>query len=322
MIALRDKLVVALGGNALIRTGEDPTIATQSRNVAKAMRALVPLVRRGNRLIVTHGNGFQVGNILIRVEEALGKAYPIPLELCVAESQGEIGFMLEQALQNALLEQGLQRPVLSVLTSVVVDARDPAFAAPSKPIGPAYTDRQAAALKRRGFAMTKEPRRGWRKLVASPQPLEIDDVEVLRWLLRRDVVVIAAGGGGVPVIRKGRRLVGAPAVIDKDRASAVLAHDVGARHMLILTGESCVYRDYATDRQRPLRRLGIAEAERYLADGQFPPGSMGPKVEASIDFVRRGRGRSVLITDAEHLGRTLQGRAGTTITRSTRKASR
>jgi len=306
-------VVVALGGNALVRSGEAPSLATQFHNVGLAMRALVPLVENGNRVVVTHGNGFQVGNILIRVEQALGKAYALPLEVCVAESQGELGYMIEQSLQNALAERDIHRPVVSVLTQVVVDPDDPAFDHPTKPVGPGYDDAAAEQLRKRGHMLTFEKGRGWRRLVPSPRPIEIDDVAILHTLLEHGAIVVAAGGGGVPVIRVDGKLHGVAAVIDKDLASATLATSIGAQHMLILTGEPCVYRDYREPEQQRLPELDVAQAREYAAAGQFPPGSMGPKIEAAIEFLEAG-GTSVVITSAEQLARALAGEAGTRIT--------
>jgi carbamate kinase len=319
MIQSGETILVALGGNALVREGEESSIATQFRNVQKAMRAILPLIRNGNQLVITHGNGFQVGNILIRVEEALGKAYPIPLEVCVAESQGELGYMIEQSLQNVLVEQGIRMPVASVLTQVIVDPDDPAFEHPTKPIGPAYSDAQASELRKQGFELVNDPSRGWRKLVASPRPVEIDDVQILQLLLQNGVVVIAAGGGGIPVVRDaGNTLRGVPAVIDKDLASSTLALAIGAAHLVILTDVQAVYLDYLEPEQRALRTLSVEDAEGYAAAGQFPAGSMGPKIEAAIQFLRGG-GKSVIITASEALSDALVGKAGTTITRTIRK---
>jgi carbamate kinase len=309
-------VVVALGGNALVRPGEPPTIGTQFRNAHAAMRAVVPLLVDETRVVVTHGNGFQVGNILIRVEEALGKAYSLPLEVCVAESQGELGYLLEQALHNALVEIGVPRPVVSVLTQVVVDAGDAAFAQPTKPVGPVFPGELAAELRRAGLALTEEPGGGVRRVVPSPRPLEITDVEPIAWLLERNAVVIAAGGGGIPVVRSPQGLLhGVPAVIDKDHASGLLARSIGAQRLLILTGEPAVYLDYRTDRQRPLRTLTPADARRHSSAGHFPRGSMGEKVEAAVEFVERG-GELAIITSAERLDAALRGEDGTTIRRT------
>lgn len=310
-----ETIVVALGGNALVQPGESPTIGAQFRRAHAAMQAIAPLVAAGHRLVIAHGNGLQIGHILIRVEQALGKAYALPLEVCVAESQGEIGYVLEQALHNALADAGLRRPVVGVLTQVVVDPRDPAFAHPTKPVGPAFDRRGAEDLRRAGFAVVEEPGRGWRKVVASPQPLEIVDVEPVGWLLERGAVVIAAGGGGIPVARQADgRLRGVPAVIDKDFASALLARAVGAQRLLILTGEPAVFLDYRQPGQRPLRALDPAEARRHAQAGHFPAGSMGPKVAAAVDYVERSGGQA-LITSVARLDAALRGEDGTAIAR-------
>ncbi len=312
-------MVVALGGNALVPPRRPATLAAQAARVAQAVRELVPFIRAGHRVVITHGNGFQVGQIMVRVEESLGKAYALPLELCVAESQGEIGYLVEQALQNALTRAGVRVPVVSLLTLVRVDAQDPAFRRPTKPIGPAYSPRRAAALRRRGFAVAHEAGRGWRRVVPSPRPLAIDDAAVPRQLLDLGAVVVAAGGGGVPVVRRrDGTLRGVEAVVDKDLASAVLARGVGATRLVFLTGARSVHRDHATPRQRRLARLSVDQARRHLAAGQFPPGSMGPKIEAAIAFLQQG-GRSVLVTAPGWLARARAGRAGTLITRTGRE---
>ncbi|MDJ0974136.1 MAG: carbamate kinase [Planctomycetota bacterium] len=317
----QDRVVVALGGNALLRPGEAPTLASQVGNARRAMRALVPLVESGKSLVLTHGNGFQVGNILVRVEEALGKAYAIPLEMCVAESQGEIGYLLEQSLQNVLARNGLSRPVVSLLTLVLVDRKDPAFDEPTKPVGPYYGPKRAKELKRHGFPMVNQKGRGWRRVVASPEPVEIDDVDTIETLLQQGIIVIAAGGGGVPVVRKRNGMLeGVPAVIDKDLASGLLATAVGAPRLIILTGERAVFRDYQAKNAKRVPRLTIDEARRMAEDGQFPPGSMGPKVQAAIEFLERG-GTDVLITSIAWLGRALGGRGGTWITRSSKRGA-
>lgn len=314
-MAAVDTVVVALGGNALVQPGEQATIATQFQNASAAMQAIVPLVKAGHRVVITHGNGFQVGHILIRVEEALGKAYGLPLEVCVAESQGELGYLLEQALHNALAEAGLKHPVVGILTQVVVDEEDPAFEHPTKPVGPAFDAGAAEQLRRAGFQVVEEPGRGWRKVVASPQPIEIADVEPIGWLLERGAVVIAAGGGGIPVTRSDDgRLQGVPAVIDKDLASAVLARALDAQTLLILTGEPAVYQDYQKPDQRPLRTLTPATARKLAHEGHFPPGSMGPKVQAAVEFVEGG-GERAIITSVPRLQMALLGEDGTTITR-------
>jgi len=309
-------IVVALGGNALVQPGEPPSVASQFRCARTAMQAIVPVLEEGARVVLTHGNGLQIGHILIRVEEALGKAYALPLEVCVAESQGELGYLLELALHNVLLERGLRRHVVGVLTQVVVDEHDPAFAHPTKPVGPAFDAGGAEQLRAAGFAVVEQPGHGWRKVVASPRPQEIADVEPIRWLLAREAVVIAAGGGGIPVARGADgQLRGVPAVVDKDLASMVLAQAVGARELLILTGEPAVYVDYRRPTQQPLRTLTPERARQLAAAGHFPAGSMGPKVDAAAGFVERGGERAV-ITSAASLSAARRGADGTTFERS------
>jgi carbamate kinase len=309
-------IVVALGGNALVAAGETPTIASQAHHADEAMRAVVPLIERGNRVVLTHGNGLQVGNILIRVERALGSSYSLPLDVCVAESQGELGYLLELALHNALADRGTRRPVVGVLTQVVVAADDPAFEHPTKPVGPWFDLARARALEHAGFRVVEELGRGWRKVVASPRPLEIVDVDVIRWLLDRGAVVVAAGGGGIPVARDADdRLRGVPAVIDKDFASALLARAIDARSLLILTGEPAVYASYRLADQRALRTLTPVQARRLAAEGHFAPGSMGPKVAAALEFVEAG-GERAIITSAARLREAMLGTDGTTISRT------
>ena len=307
------RVVVALGGNALIKKGEKPTIAHQLKNVREAMEHLLPLLKTCE-IVLTHGNGPQVGNILLRVEEALGKAYTLPLEVCVAESQGEIGYVIEQALQNVLLHHHVKKHVVTFLTQVVVDKHDQAFSHPTKPIGPFYSKRHAAVLQRKGLDMVYQRKRGYRRVVPSPQPLRIDGVGVIQQVMKH-AIVIAAGGGGIPVTQEKGKLKGIAAVIDKDLASACLARDIGAELLLILTGVKGVALNYGRKNERPLRAMRVAEAKRYLHEGQFPEGSMGPKIEAAMQFLQQG-GKKVVITDPSHVAAALAGREGTTITRA------
>ncbi|MBI2868104.1 MAG: carbamate kinase [Chloroflexi bacterium] len=305
--------VVALGGNALLRRGEEPTVARQFRRAAAAMGHVATLAARRWSLVVTHGNGPQVGNILIRVEAALGKAYTLPLSMCVAESQGEIGYVIEQSLHNQLQVRGLKRPVVGLLTQVLVDRRDPAFKDPTKPIGPFYSGRQAALLRRKGFHLAQVDKAAWRRVVPSPQPLGIVEADTVRTLLRQGVIVIAAGGGGIPVTQEDGRLKGVDAVIDKDLASACLAKSIGAELLLILTDVPRVALNFGTNKQQDIPLMTATEARRYTAEGHFPPGSMGPKVAAAIDFVEHG-GEKAIITCPERLLAALKGRQGTHIT--------
>jgi carbamate kinase len=252
---------------------------------------------------------------LTRVEEALGRAYAIPLEVCVAESVGELGYVLQQSLQNVLFEHGIARPVVSVLNQVVVSADDPGFADPTKPIGPFYDAARADELRRAGFRLREDSGRGYRRVVASPEPLEIIEVDVVRRLVEMGVIVIAAGGGGVPVVREEGRVRGVEAVVDKDLAAALLGRRIGADLFLIVTGVPCAYRDFGTERAEPLGRVTPAEVRALARAGHFPAGSMGPKMEAAARFADEP-GRRTIVCDAASLGRALRGEAGTIVSRT------
>lgn len=308
------RVVAVLGGNAFVRPGGPLTMAGQFRFAREALTHLRPLLREDVELLLSHGNGPQVGHILIRVEESLGKAYSIPLEVCVAESEGEMGYVLEQSLYNLLAEQACTRPIASLLTQVVVDSEDPAFAKPTKPIGPFYDKQQADELAGHGFTVIDDAGRGFRRVVASPQPREIIEADVIGKLLELGVLVIAAGGGGIPVVRRrGGQLEGVEAVVDKDLAAALLGDVLDARLLVILTGVPCAYRDYATARQQPIRQASAAEASRLLEEGHFAPGSMAPKIEAAIQFVAGRPDRKAIICDPPSLARALEGSAGTIV---------
>ncbi len=310
-----EKVIIALGGNSLIKEGEKPSISNQFKNARKTMEYLIPLIKNKNKIILTHGNGPQVGNILIRVEEALGKAYSIPLEICVAESQGELGYIIEQSLQNVLTKNKIKTPVVSLLTQVVVEKKDPAFKNPTKPIGPFYKKPEAKKLEKKGFNIVHQVGRGWRKVVPSPKPKSIDDVKIIKTLLENNSIIIAAGGGGVPIIKnKGKIIQGIPAVIDKDLASACLANSIKAENLIILMNEPCAYTNYKKKNQKPIRNMNLTEAKKLLKRGEFPPGSMGPKIEAAINFIKKG-GKNAIITSPKSLKKALIGKAGTVITR-------
>lgn len=306
------RAIVVLGGNAFVRPGATLTMAGQFEFAREALSCLLPLLRNVTELLLTHGNGPQVGHILTRVEEAMGKAYAIPLEVCVAESEGELGYVLEQTLYNLLNEQGTPRPIATLLTQVIVDADDPAFGDPSKPVGPFYTNEQAEQLRQKGFPVREDSGRGYRRVVASPEPKEILEADVIRQLLQAGVLVIAAGGGGIPVVRKEERLIGVEAVVDKDLASALLGALLDAQLMVILTGVPCAYLNFGTDRQKPIRQIDVMQAQRYLDEGHFAPGSMQPKVQAATRFSSRPGTRTV-ICDPPSLAEALQGRAGTIV---------
>jgi carbamate kinase len=310
----RKLAVVAFGGNALLRPEDRGTQEEQIARAKQAARWLAEIVRHGYKLIIVHGNGPQVGNILVQAEEASTKIPPQSLDVCVAQTEGSMGFLLQQAIRNRLDSIGLAGDVATILTEVEVDPVDPAFKRPTKPIGPYFTRYRAEALERDlGWTMREEAGRGWRHVVPSPRPLRILNVETIVHMLDSAAVVIAAGGGGIPVVRgRDGQWRGVEAVIDKDFSSSLLASELRAEMYVVLTGVAKVAIDFEKPTQRALDRLTVAEAQRYLAEGQFPPGSMGPKIEAAIQFVTRGGGQ-VLITDVEHLRDALAGREGTVI---------
>ena len=307
--------VVAFGGNAMLRPEDRGTQEEQIARAKQAARWLAEIVRKGNKLIIVHGNGPQVGNILIQAEEASTKIPPQSLDVCVAQTEGSMGFLLQQAMRNRLEAIGAGHEVATILTEVEVDANDPAFKRPTKPIGPFFTRYRAEALERDlGWTMREDAGRGWRHVVPSPKPLKILNLETIKHMLEGADVVVAAGGGGIPVVRgRDGQWRGVEAVIDKDYASALLAADLDANLYIVLTGVARVAIDFGKPSQKELDRMTIAEAEKHHADGQFPAGSMGPKVDAAIQFVRRS-GKQVLITDVEHLRDALEGREGTLIT--------
>jgi carbamate kinase len=310
----RKLAVVAFGGNALLRPEDRGTQEEQIARAKQAARWLAEIVRHGYRLIVVHGNGPQVGNILIQNEEASTKIPPQSLDVCVAQTEGSMGFMLQQAIRNRLESIGLGGEVATILTEVEVDVNDAGFKRPTKPIGPFFTRYRAEALERDlGWTMREDAGRGWRHVVPSPKPLRILNLESIKYMLAGTDVVVAAGGGGIPVVRgRDGQWRGIEAVIDKDYASALLAADLEADVFIILTGVAKVAIDYEKPTQRLVDRLTVADAERYLGEGQFPAGSMGPKIDAAVQFVRRS-GKQVLITDIDHLREALGGGEGTLI---------
>lgn len=307
------RAVVAIGGHALTRPGQVGTIPEQYANAEATCRDLVPLIEEGFELVLTHGNGPQVGNILLRVELSAHQVYPLPLDVCVSDTQGGMGYMLQQTLDNVLRRRGLVRPVATVLTQVVVDPSDPAFGRPSKPIGPSYTRERAESLVREhGWNVREDADHAFHRVVPSPLPLEIVEIEVIRRLIEAGVVVIAVGGGGIPVVREQGALRGVEAVIDKDYASALLARQTGADLFIVATSVDRVRLNYGRPDETPIDRMTASEAARYLAAGQFPPGSMGPKIEAAIDYLKAGGGE-VVITNVASMKAALAGGAGTHI---------
>jgi carbamate kinase len=299
--------VVALGGNALMRPGERGTAAEQRANLRKACAALLPLLSE-EPLVVTHGNGPQVGNELLRQERAAAEAPPLPLYLAVAQTQAEIGALIESELEPVA-----SRPVACLLTHVLVDEDDPAFEEPTKPVGPFYDEAQARELEaERGWKVVHDAGRGWRRVVPSPTPLEVVELDAIRSLLAAGTIVVACGGGGIPATRRGEHLAGIDAVIDKDRASSLLARGLEADRLVILTEVPAVYSGFGTDRQEELRELSADDAATLVPE--LAAGSMRPKVEASVEFVR-ATGREALITSPAALGDALEGRSGTRIKR-------
>ena len=286
-MARRRLAVFAFGGNALIRHGEDGTQKEQVRNARTLARSLVPLLRRRWGLLLVHGNGPQVGNLMIRMEEAITKVPPLSLDLCVAESQGEIGYLLELALVNRLRAVHLDRQVVSMLTRTVVDADDPAFRRPTKPIGPFLSRYRANLLRReKRSTVVEDSGRGYRKVVASPRPVRVMGLDAVRHMLDEGYVVIAGGGGGIPVTATpSGELRGVEAVIDKDFTAGTMALDLGAERLIILTDVENVYLNFGRKNQKVLNRMTVSEARRHLAAGQFPEGSMRPKVETAVEFV-------------------------------------
>lgn len=311
----RKLAVVAFGGNALLRPEDRGTHEEQIARAKQAARWLAELAVRGYHLIVVHGNGPQVGNILIQAEEASTKVPPQSLDVAVAQTEGSMGFLLQLAIRNRLESIGAAAQVATVLTEVEVDPNDPAFKRPTKPIGPFFTRYRAEALERDlGWTMREDAGRGWRHVVPSPRPLRILNTDTIAHMLDWAKVVIAAGGGGIPVVRgRDGQWRGIEAVIDKDYASALIAAELKADLYVILTGVSKVSLDFGKPTERKIDRLTLGDAERYLREGQFPAGSMGPKIEAAVQFVRAA-GSEVLITDVEHWRDALEGREGTRIT--------
>lgn len=306
-------IVVALGGNALIEEGTEGTIEQQFENTRKSMAAIVGLIQEGHRVVLTHGNGPQAGVHLIRNEAGAAQVAPSSLNVIVADTQGSIGYMIQQSLMNALLKAGVKTDVVTVVTQVVVDKNDPSMLNPTKYVGPFFKEADLEACKSKGWIMKEDPGRGYRRVVASPIPIDVVEKAVIQELIDSGRVVIAVGGGGVPVCRDASGVLeGVDAVIDKDRASALLAGLIHADELLILTGVDKVAINYKKPDMRVLDTMTVAEAERYMAEGQFPKGSMGPKIEAAIDFVKRG-GSMVVITSLEKAQEAVDGSAGTRV---------
>jgi len=307
---MQPRVLIAIGGNSLLRAGEPATVQAERTRVSAVARSVADIVAAGWRVILTHGNGPQVGAELHRSEYAATEAYPLPLDVCVACTQGEIGFLLQQAVTMALAARGISRPAATVLTQVVVAATDPAFAHPTKPIGRWYSLEAARARRQAGWTMVEIPGRGFRRLVPSPEPQQIVEQDAIETLVNAGGVVIALGGGGIPVVRTGGELRGIEAVIDKDLASTVLAARLCVDVFMMATDVDRIYVDFGRPSARALNVVRTSELRRLAEAGTFPPGSMGPKVEAALRFIEGG-GREAIIASHEALVAALAGQGGT-----------
>ncbi|MBI2566040.1 MAG: carbamate kinase [Candidatus Schekmanbacteria bacterium] len=311
-IGERPLALVAMGGHAFIRPGERGTIGDQERNAELICNELMVLVRRDYNLIITHGNGPQVGELMLRNELAGADLPPRPLDVLVADTEGSLGYILQQALLNHIRKEDIHRYVVTVVTQVLVDRQDPAFENPTKPVGP-FLSREDAERRREelGWNIVEDSGRGWRRVVPSPKPTKVVQHRMIRDTARQGHIVIACGGGGIPIMRtEDDRYEGVEAVVDKDLTAAILAKQVEADLLVVLTAVDQVYLSYGKPDQRPLSALTIGQVEKFIGEGHFPPGSMGPKMEAMLWFLRAG-GRRGLITCPELLSDGLNGRAGT-----------
>jgi carbamate kinase len=312
-----ETLVVALGGNAITRPGEPGTIPQQFEHTAETLEHLRPLFHSDCRFAITHGNGPQIGNILIRVEEGERRVPRLPLDTCVSDSQGGMGYMIQRLACELFRREGIRRSAATIITQVLVNENDPNLTHPTKPIGPFYSAQEYCQIvrERPHWMMCEiEPGR-WRRVVASPRPLRILEHDAIAALLDAGVVVIACGGGGIPVAWEGDRLVGVEGVIDKDHASSLLARDLRAERLIIVTSVSQAARRFGRPDQQWIDTITVRQARAYLEAGEFPSGSMGPKIEAAIDFVESG-GVECIITDTEHVACAVKGEAGTHIVAS------
>ncbi len=311
---MRRVAVIAFGGNAILKAGERGTQKEQMQNARKAVSTMVELIRKGYDLVVVHGNGPQVGNILLQMDMAAEVVPPFTLDVADAMTEGSMGYMLELWFYNYLRKLSLDKEVATVLTPVLVDPEDPAFSNPTKPVGPFYDKERAEKLaKEKGWLMMEDAGRGYRRVVPSPKPIDILNKRIIYRLVQEGHIVIAGGGGGIPVIINQDGLIeGVEAVIDKDLTAALIARTIKADLFVILTSVDTVYIDYGKPTQRPLRVATVEEMKAYLSQGQFPPGSMGPKIQAAVEYIEGG-GKEVLITSANKLRAAVERKAGTRI---------
>ena len=310
-----NKIVIALGGNALQEAGKPATAQAQLEVVERTSVYIADILEKGYQIVLAHGNGPQVGRLVIQNEYAEPVTPAMPFDVCGAMSQGMIGYHIQQGLSKVLRSRGNSTPVATVVTQVVVDSHDPKFQNPSKPIGPFYTEEEAAAIaSQKGYVMKEDAGRGWRRVVASPMPVEIVELDAVRCLVDNGFIVVTVGGGGIPVVRNAQgNLKGVAAVIDKDLASERLAEDLDVDALVILTAVEKVSINFKKPDQKDLDTLSVAEAKRYIAEGHFAPGSMLPKIEAAVKFVESKPGRRAIITSLDQAALALEGKAGTTI---------
>ena len=310
---MKETIVIAIGGNAIHKEGQKGTMEEQIKNINETITTIADLIELGYRVVITHGNGPQVGVNLIQKEAAKNEVPAYPLDFCVAETQGSIGYMIQQCLNNCLHERGAKHNVAAILTQVEVDKNDPAFLNPTKPIGPFYTKDESDAMEtQKGYKMVEDSGRGYRRVVPSPKPIKIIESAMVK-KLSEDATVIAVGGGGIPCYLENNKYHGIEAVIDKDYSSGLLASEIGADYYVMLTGVEQVAINFGKPDQQNLSVITVEEAKKYYADGQFPPGSMGPKVDAAIKYFQNG-GKNVIITSTNALKDALAGKAGTKIT--------
>ncbi len=312
----RDKLaVVALGGNAIIKKGEKGDIHSQFKNTRESMEEVYKLIKKGYQVVLTHGNGPQVGNLMLMVDKAKEIIPETPLGIADAMTCGSMGYMIEQCIQDVMIKKGTWNNVVTIPSQILVDKNDPALKNPTKPIGPFYTEEEADKLiEEKGWTMKEDAGRGYRRYVASPYPLDIIEKDAVNLLLNGGYIVITGGGGGIPVYyEEDRTIEGIDCVIDKDLASMKIALAVEAGNLVIITGVPQVSVNFGKPDQKNISRMTLAEARHYYDQGEFPPGSMGPKIKASIEFIQANPRNKVIITDVANLEAAMEGKAGTTI---------
>jgi carbamate kinase len=305
--------LIAIGGNSLIRAGERGTLDEQFENAYATSKSIALMIKNGWNVVITHGNGPQVGAALLRSERAATEVYTHTLDMCVATTQSEIGYILQTAIFRAFKEQGIKRDVMVIPTMVRVDKNDPAFKKPTKPIGPFYS-RQVAESKQKtlGWDIVEDAARGYRRVVPSPEPVEVLELSIIKKMVESGVITIALGGGGIPVLKENDDIHGSEAVIDKDRSSALLAYGLDVDLFIISTDTDKVYLNFKKNNQKGISSASADEMDNYHKDGHFPPGSMGPKVESIVKYLRNG-GNKAIITSYDYLMQALEGKAGTTI---------